>query len=113
MKRYIKSAVETDIYLRDWITKHKDNHPDRIVIDDRTPYTGKWEEWNGESYIDCPGVVFIGTYDQLLSGGGDNLLFETYGKEEYQKQLDRYYIIDEEVIESVGKPETWLYVELE
>ena len=110
MKRYIKAAVVTDIYLKDWIAMHR-NCPYIINIDDRTPYTGDWERsYDDTEYIDCPGVVFSGTYDQLISGGGDNLLFETCGIEEYQNRLNKYYIIEEKTIEFRGKPEIYLEV---
>lgn len=112
MKRYIKATVIQDIYLKDWIESHRDNHPSKIVIDDRTPYTGDWEDFNGESYIDCPGPVFIGTYDELLSGRGDNLLFECEGNmEDYWKRISSYYISDIETVEPSGMPpETWIAV---
>lgn len=111
MKRYIKSTVITDVFLTDWIAKHKDNHPDTIVIDDRTPHTGEWEEnYDGEWYIDCPGVVFVGTYEELISGGGDNLLFETYGEEEYQERLAHYLVLEEEDFMALSKPEHWIKV---
>lgn len=113
MKRYIKAAIVQDIYLNDWIANHKD-YPYRIVIDDRTQYTGEWETFNDEDYIDCPGVVFIGTYDDLLSGGGDNLLFECEGNlKDYLNRLNEYYIVDENMSEFQGQPELWLNVSTE
>lgn len=97
MKRYIKSTVVTDVFLTDWIAKHKDNHPNIIVIDDRTPYTGEWEEnYDGEWYIDCPGVVFVGTYEELISGG--------------QERLAHYLVLEEKDFTAFSKPEHWIKV---
>ena len=111
MKRYIKSAVIQDIYLKDWLAKHKD-YPYILCLDDRTPYTGEWEylDWCDESYIDCPGIVFRGTLDELLSGGGENLLADCYGPEEYQERLDNYYIVKESEADFNGTHEIWLEV---
>jgi hypothetical protein len=110
MKRYIKAAVMQDVYLKDWIVHNKDC-PYTITLNDVTPYTGEWEEMHdGTPYIDCPGPVFTGTYNELLSGGGDNLLFDCYGPEEYQEQLDTFYIIDKEITEIAEKPILWLTV---
>ena len=109
MKRYIKSSINIPLSIADWIELHKDDHLSHITIVDTTPYPEAEYDELLEGY-DCPGVIFEGTYEDLLNGTGDENYME-YGLPETMEYNSKYFIVEDRIEEFNGVPYHYIVVD--
>lgn len=88
MKRYIRSVIAEYQTLKDWIDKNDGvlNDNTHIVIFDMDPY------WGGDPE-DTPGVMFDGTFMELVTGNGNDNYFipdDDYNLEDYLNKFSDY-----------------------
>lgn len=93
MKRYIMSNTTTKQTLREYLVSNKDRLQNcKIIVADLTPYPGAKPDEQG--YTDCPGVLFDGTYDEIINS--DPVNFENNNSADNyldQTDLDRCTVV--------------------
>lgn len=93
MKRYIKSNTSAKQTLREYLVSNKSRLQNcKIIVADETPYPGA--ESDEQGYIDCPGVLFDGTYDEIINS--DPVSFENNTSDDNyldQTDLDRCTVV--------------------
>jgi len=103
MKQYIKSAVNPNMTLLDWVNQNQDTDFgfNRIMVYDETPDTDSNGNTNYiddpmfDSYFyDCPGVIFEGTFEQLATGTGENYIVDPSYTEDMETEYSKYTVCD-------------------
>ena len=87
MKRYIKCTAfyngTGNINLNRWIMDNENNPYDKILIYSDEPYE--------DTSDDCPGILFIGSYDELVNGKGDNSMVDFWRDVSKSEIQDDYF----------------------